>query len=341
MRRLARLLGVCFAFAALQPLAGLAADPTLATVKKRGELICGVNGSLPAFSFLNEKKERLGFDADYCRAIAAAVLGDATKVKFLPLPIAKRFEALKSGEIDILLRHSIINMERTAGQGVRYAAVNFIDGQAFVAPKSLNLNQLAAFDQKTMCVTRNAPHQDNAENWFRLRGLNIQVQAFDDQDDMYKAFYDNKCQVVSQEATVLASTIIASGKAQNYLMLPEIISREPLGPYVRSGDDQWFDIVHWTHNAMIEAEEREIYQNVVEEAKKARDPAIRRLLGLVPGYGKALGLDESWAFNVIKQVGNYSDVYERNFGSGSPLKFARGVNALLGKGGMMFALPMQ
>ena len=318
-----------------------AAEPTLAVVKKRGQVSCGVNNNLPAFSFLNDKKERLGFDTDYCRAIAAAVLGDAAKVKFVPLPIAKRFEALKSGEIDVLLRHSIITMGRTVGAGVRYAAVNFIDGQAFVASKALNLNALNAFDKQTVCLTRQTPHQDNVEIWFRLRGLTITTLAFDDQDAMYEAFFANKCTLVTQEATVLALTIIASGKAASYLMLPEIISREPLGPYVRSGDDQWFDVVHWTHNAMVEAEERGVSQANVDEQRTSKDPNVQRLLGVEPGYGKVLGLDEKWAYNVIKQVGNYADTYERNFGSGSPLKFARGVNGLLGQGGFMFALPMR
>jgi general L-amino acid transport system substrate-binding protein len=319
----------------------LAAEPTLATVKKRGELVCGVNGNLPAFSYLNDKKERLGFEADYCRAIAAAVLGDASKVRFVPLPIAKRFESLKSGEIDVLLRHSIITLERTADTGVRYAAINFIDGQAFVAPKALGLGALQQFDKQVLCLTKNTPHKDNVETWFRLRGLAINIQEFDDQDAMYQAFFADKCTLVTQEAAVLASTIIASGKAANYLMLPEIISREPLGPYVRSGDDQWFNVVHWLHNAMVEAEERGIAQNNADQQAASKDPNVLRLLGIEPGYGKMLGLDEKWAYNAIKQVGNYSDVYERNFGAGSPLKFGRGVNALLGRGGFLFALPMR
>ena len=338
--RLSWLISGVVALAALLPgPAALAAEPTLAAVKKRGELLCGVNGNLPAFSYLNDKKERLGFDADYCRAIAAAVLGDASKVKFVPLPIARRFEALKSGEIDVLLRHSIITLERTADTGVRYAAINFIDGQAFVAPKALGLATLQQFDNKLLCLTKNTPHKDNVETWFRLRGLTIKVEAFDDQDAMYQAFFADKCALVTQEATVLASTVIASGKAANYLMLPEFISREPLGPYVRSGDDQWFNVVHWLHNAMVEAEELGVAQGNVDQQLASKDPNVLRLLGVAPGSGKMLGLDDKWAYNAIKQVGCYADVYERNFGTGSPLKFARGVNALLGRGGFLFSLP--
>jgi general L-amino acid transport system substrate-binding protein len=316
------------------------AQSTLAAVKKRGEITCGVNGSLPAFSYLDDKKERVGFDAEYCRAVAAAVLGDAKKVKFLPLPIDKRFEALKSGEVDLLVRHSMISMERTATAGVRYAAITFIDGQAFVVPRSAGVSGLAGLDKKAICVTKDSPHKTNVETWFNLRGLSVTATAYDDQDAMYKAFFDGKCAGVSQEATILASTVIATGKAAEYLMLPEIISREPLGPYVRNGDDAWYDIVHWTQNVMVEAEERGLRKATIDEDLASKDPAVRGLLGVEPGDGKLLGLDDKWAYNIIKQVGNYAEVYDRNFGAGSPLKFGRGVNALWGKGGVMYSLPM-
>ncbi len=313
---------------------------TLAAVKKRGELACGVNGSLPAFSYLDDRKERVGFEAEYCRAVAAAALGDAKKVKFVALPVAKRFDALKSGEVDVLMRHSMISMERTAGTGVRYAAVTFIDGQAFVVPRRTGVSSLAGLDKKSVCVIKDAPHRLNVETWFNLRGLSVTAIAFDDQDAMYQAFFAGKCDGVSQEATILASTVIASGKAADYLMLPEIISREPLGPYVRNGDDNWYDIVHWTHNVMVEAEERGLRKATVDEDLASKDPTVRALLGVDPGEGKLLGLDDKWAYNIIKQVGNYAEVYDRNFGAGSPLKFGRGVNALWGKGGVMYSLPM-
>jgi general L-amino acid transport system substrate-binding protein len=316
------------------------AESTLAVVKKRGELLCGVNGSLPAFSYLDDKKERQGFDAEYCRAVAAAVLGDAKKVKFVALPMAKRFDALKSGEIDLLVRHSMISMERTAGAGVRYAAVTFIDGQAFVVPRKIGVSGLAGLDKKSICVTKDTPHKLNVETWFNLRGLSVNVTAFDDQDAMYEAFFAGKCDGVSQEATILASTVIASGKAADYLMLPEIISREPLGPYVRNGDDNWYDIVHWTQNVMVEAEERGLRKATVDDDLASKDPAVRALLGVEPSDGRLMGLDDKWAYNIIKQVGNYAEVYDRNFGAGSPLKFGRGVNALWGKGGVMYSLPM-
>jgi general L-amino acid transport system substrate-binding protein len=341
MNLISRVLGASIVSAFLAVCALPASAQTiLAAVKKRGELACGVNGSLPAFSYLNDQKVRMGFDADYCRAVAAAVLGDATKVKFVPLPIAKRFEALKSGEVDLLVRHSMISMDRVAGAGVRYAAVTFIDGQAFVVPRSAGVAGLAGLDKKTVCVTKDAPHKMNAETWFNLRGLSVTVMPFDDQDAMYKAFFDGKCVGVSQEATILASTIIASGKAADFLMLPEIISREPLGPFVRSGDDAWYDIVHWVHNVMVEAEERGLRQASVDEGLTSKDPSVRALLGVEPGDGHFLGLDDKWAYNVIKQVGNYAEVYDRNFGSGSPLKFGRGVNALQAKGGVMYSLPL-
>jgi general L-amino acid transport system substrate-binding protein len=319
----------------------VAADPTLAVVKKRGQLACGVNGNLAAFSILNDKKERVGFDAEYCRAIAAAALGDATKVNFVAVPPAKRFEALKSGEVDVLVHHSIVTMEHNAGTGVRNAAITYIDGQAFVVSKLLGANTLQGLDKQTICVTKDSRHKENVETWFALRGLSINASVFDDQDAMYKAFFAGRCTGVTQEATLLASAIIGSGKATDYLMLPEIISSEPIGPYVRAGDDQWFDIVHWTHNALVEAEERGIFQANVDDQRNSKDPAVRRLLGSDPGNGKLLGLDESWAYNAIKQVGNYGEIYERNFGAGSPLRFGRGVNALWRKGGVMYSLPMR
>jgi len=338
-----RILGFCLISAVLA-LSGApaSAQATLAAVKKRGQLNCGVNDDLPPFSFLNDKKERVGFDVDYCKAIAAATLGDASKVNFVKLSFAKRFDALKSGEVDVLVRHSIITMDRTAaGTGVRAAAVTYIDGQAFVVPRTANVTRLPNLDKQTICLTNNTPHRANVENWFSLRGLTLQVQAFDDQDQMYKAFFDGKCTAVTQEATTLAQTIIATGKAANYIMLPEIISREPVGPYVKAGDDQWLDIVHWIQNAMIEAEERGVSQVTVADQRNSKDPEVRRLLGTDPGNGKVLGLDESWAYNVIKQVGNYSDVYERNLGVGSPLKFGRGINGLWQKGGVMYSMPMR
>ena len=211
---------------------------------------------MPAFSWLDDRKERAGFEVEYCRAVAAAALGDARKVKFVALSSAKRFDALKAGEVDVLMRHSIVSMERVAGTGVRYAAVTFIDGQAFVVPRRTGVSALTGLDRKSVCVLKDAPHRPNVETWFDLRGLSVTAIAFDAQDAMYEAFFAGKCDGVSQEATVLASSVIASGKAADYLMLPEIISREPLGPYVRTGDDAWFDIVHWTHNVLVEAEER-------------------------------------------------------------------------------------
>lgn len=341
MNTVKRVVGACVIVAILA-LSGAPAwsQATLAAVKKRGELVCGVNGSLPAFSYLDDRKERVGFEAEYCRAVAAAALGDAKKVKFVALPTAKRFDALKSGEVDVLMRHSMISMERTAGTGVRYAAVTFIDGQAFVVPRRTGVSSLAELDKKSVCVIKDAPHKPNVETWFNLRGLSVAAMAFDDQDAMYAAFFAGKCDGVSQEATILASTIIASGKAADYLMLPEIISKEPLGPYVRNGDDAWFDIVHWTHNVMVEAEERGLRKATVDDDLASKNPAVRALLGVEPGDGRLLGLDDKWAYNVIKQVGNYAEVYDRYFGANSTLKFGRGVNALWGKGGVMYSLPM-
>jgi general L-amino acid transport system substrate-binding protein len=334
------IVGLCApALLALQPGMAWAGGPTHEAVKKRGQLICGVNNKLPPFSYLNEKNERVGADTDFCRAVAAAVLGDAGKVKYVTLPIAKRFEALKSGEIDLLARHSVVSMDRTVGTGVRAAAITFIDGQAFVVPRALNAANLAGLTQKSICVVKDSAHEAKTRAWFQAVGLPATLMPFDNPDAMYAAFFEGKCDGVTQESTILAQTVIMSGKAANYLMLPNIISREPIGPYVRAGDDGWFDIVKWTHNAMVEAEERGISQVSADEGLKSKDPDVSALLGTTPGSGKLLGLDDKWVYNVVKQVGNYGEVYDRNFGSGSPLKFARGINDLAARGGVMFALP--
>jgi general L-amino acid transport system substrate-binding protein len=318
-----------------------AASQTLAAVKKRGQLVCGVNGELPGFSLKDASGAWSGFDVDFCRAVAAATLGSASKVKFVPLTALKRFEALKAGEVDVLVRNTTVTLQRTAGTGVQFAAVTYIDGQGFVVPKKANVTALAQLANATICYTAGTTHEQNLVSWFEQRRLRVTPMPFDTLDAMYEAFYAGKCSAVTQDATGLASSIVAGGKAADYFMLPDIISREPLGPFLRTGDDQWLEIVRWTHNAMLEAEQYGVTQGNVDEQRKSMDLAVQRLLGTIPGNGKALGLDESWAYNIIKQVGSYAESYDRHFGAGSPLRFARGINALWDKGGLMYPLPMR
>ena len=318
-----------------------AAESTLDVVKKRGQLICGANGQLPGFSFLNAMKEWEGLDVDLCRAIAAAVLGDATKVKFVPLTAQQRFQALASGEVDVLVRNTTVTLQRDAGLGVQFAAINYFDGQAFVVPAKLNIKELASLRSSPICFTKGTTHEANMLAWFRVRKLSVMPVGFDTDDAMYDAFLASRCVGATADATALASSLVRRGKAADYFMLPEVISKEPLGPFVRRGDEAWLDVVRWTHYAMLEAEERGISKAGVDEQRQSLDPEVKTFLGVTPGNGKALGLSEAWAYNIIKQVGNYSESFERNLGTRSPLKLARRINALWNQGGQMYPPPLR
>lgn len=318
------------------------AQATLEAVKKRDKLLCGVNGGLPGFSLQNAQQQWEGIDVDLCRGVAAAVLGDAGKVTFIPTTAQNRFDRLVAGEFDVLARNSTVTLQRATGNRARFAVVNYYDGQAFVVPKKASIARVSALSDRIVCVTKGTTHQFNLMAWLKLRGTSALVLTLETDVEMYKAFFDGRCVAVTADATALAANLVASGKAADYLMLPDFISKEPLGPFVRNGDSPWLDIVRWTHYVMVEAEEREITRNNVDGRRQdATDPNVRLLLGTDPGNGKALGLDERWAYNVIKQVGNYGEVFERNVGQRSPLGFARGSNALWSKGGLMFALPVR
>jgi general L-amino acid transport system substrate-binding protein len=319
-----------------------AAQSTLETVKKRDQLVCGVDGTLPGFSLFNAVKEWEGLDVDLCRAVAAAVLGDATKVKFVSVSANDRFDKLAAGDFDVLARNSTVTLQRSAGRKVRFAVVNYIDGQTFVVPKKLKIEQLANLSGSTVCLAKGTTHEFSMSAWFAARRLTVTPLTFDTAEAMYNAFYASRCAAVTADSTALAGAIVRSGRAAEYRMLPEVISKEPLGPYVRDGDSQWLDVVRWTHYAMLEAEERGISAKNIDSLKRElNDPTLRVLLGVDPGNGKALGLSEDWLYNIVKQVGNYGDIYEKNVGQGSPLKFGRGINALSSKGGQMYPLPLR
>jgi general L-amino acid transport system substrate-binding protein len=336
MRFIVRVLLVVGVLAWAMP--ALAAEPTLSVVKKRGKLLCGVNGQLPGFSVQNAQKAWAGFEVDYCRAIAAATLGDPAKVEFVPLSTANRFDALRSGQIDVLVRNTTVSLDRTVGTGIRPAAVIFIDAQRVVVEKSANITSVSNLDKQTVCTLRNTPYEARLQEWMTDRKLTVMARLFDAQDALYKALYDGQCKAVTQDVSALAPTILASGRAGDYVVLPDIIAKDPLGLHVREGDEQWLDVVRWTHNALIEAEEQSITQANVASLRDSGAPIERRLLGAIPGFGKKLGLEERWAFEAIRAVGNYREIYERNVGSQSPLKFARGVNALWNAGGVFYPL---
>lgn len=314
---------------------------TLETVKKRGQVICGVNVGLGGFSLPDSQGKWAGLDVDMCRAIAAATLGDANKTKFVPLTAQQRFLALQSGEVDVLLRNSTITLQRDAGLGIQYSGINFYDGQAFLVSKKLGVKGLAELAGATICVAQGTTHEFNMASWFRARKLQIKTVVFESQDVMYEAFFGGRCDAMTQDSSALASALATRGKQADYMVLPELISKEPLGPFVRRGDDVWNAVVRWSLFAMLEAEERGITTANVDEELKSADATVQRLLGVTPGNGKALQLEENWAYNIIKQVGNYSESYERNVGMGSPLKLGRGTNALWTNGGLMYPIPLR
>lgn len=315
------------------------AQQTLAAVKKRGSLLCGVNGQAPGFSVVDQNKKWSGFDVDYCRAIAAAVLGDARQVTYVPTTAQERFERLGKGEFDVLVRNSTVSLPRSVGAKVRFAAINYVDGQAFVVPKSANIQAAANLNGKKICVVKGTNHQSNMALWFRMRSTQFIAVPHDTPEAMYRDFFAGKCDAVTQDASTLAAAVVGSGKANDYQMLPDFISKEPLGPYVRDGESGWLDIVRWTHFAMVEAEEKGVASENVDQAMGTSDIRLQYFLGVLHGNGKALGIDEKWVYNIIKQVGNYGEVFERNVGQGSPLKFPRATNALWTHGGMMFSPP--
>jgi general L-amino acid transport system substrate-binding protein len=333
--------------AALPALAVLAA-PALAqnksnleVVKQRGQVVCGVNVGLGGFSMPDSQGKWTGLDVDLCAAVAASVLGDASKTKFVPLSAQQRFTALQSGEIDILVRNSTITLQRDGGLGIQFTGVNFYDGQGFMVPKKSNVKALTELGGATICVAQGTTHEFNMAGYFRSRNLSIKPVVYESQDLMYEAFFGGRCDAMTQDSSALASALATRNKSADYMVLPELISKEPLGPFVRRGDDQWAAAVRWTLYAMLEAEEKGVNQANVDEQLKSSDPLVLTLLGVKEGNGKALGLDEKWAYNVIKQVGNYSESFERNIGAGSPLKLQRGINALWTKGGLMYPLPLR
>ncbi|MBV8394462.1 MAG: transporter substrate-binding domain-containing protein [Alphaproteobacteria bacterium] len=318
-----------------------AAQPTLDVVKKRGQVVCGINGQLPGFSTQNDRKEWVGFEIEFCRALAAAALGEATKAQFVPLTAAERFNALRERKIDVLVRNSTITLSRTAGTGVHDAVLLFIDGQSVAVRKNLGIASLTGLAGKSICILKGTPYQPEIAEWFADRKLSFTPVMFDTQTAMYQAFYDGKCDGITQDVSALASTIVASGRAAEFMMLPEIVAKDPLGAYVRDNDEAWENVVRWTLNALLEAEERGITSGNATTLRDSGPVGTRRFLGGEPGVGKGLGLADSWAFDIIKQVGNYSEIYERNLGGYSALKFPRGINALWNNGGVMYPMPVR
>jgi general L-amino acid transport system substrate-binding protein len=318
------------------------AGATFDAVKAKGFVQCGVNTGLPGFSAPDSAGNWTGIDVDICRATAAAVFGDAGKVKYTPLTAQQRFTALQSGEIDMLSRNTTWTLTRDTALGLNFAPTIFYDGQGFMVTKKLGVKSVKDLDGAAICVQTGTTTELNLADYFRTHNMKFTPVVIEKEDEVVRTFFSGRCDAFTSDTSQLAG--VRSSLAANpddYVILPEVISKEPLGPAVRHGDDQWFDVVKWAVFAMLEAEEKGITSKNVDQFLSSKDPTVQRLLGVTPGMGKALGLDEKWAYNIVKLLGNYGEIFENNVGSGSALKLERGLNALWTAGGLMYAPPVR
>lgn len=338
MRKSITILGVV----AASMIAATAQAGTLEDVKARGVLSCGVNNGLPGFSQPDEKNNWTGLDVDTCRAVAAAVLGDANKVSFKPLTAKERFTALQSGEIDILSRNTTWTQTRDTSLGLKYAGVNYYDGQGFLAHKALGVKSAKELDGASVCIQAGTTTELNIADYFRLHGLKYSSVVFDTADQTREGFEAGRCDVLTSDQSQLYAIRSKMVDPTSAVVLPEVISKEPLGPVVRQGDDAWFNIVRWTLFMQIEAEEFGITSANVDDLKaNTTNPGIKRILGTEDNAGERMGLSADWAYNAIKQVGNYGEMFDRNVGPATPLAIARGLNALWSNGGLQYAPPLR
>jgi general L-amino acid transport system substrate-binding protein len=327
--------------AALAMTAQAASAQTLKTVKERGTLICGVSQGLPGFSNPDDKGNWTGLDVDLCRAIAAAIFNDPRKVKFTGLSAKDRFTALQSGEIDVLSRNSTWTLSRDSSLGLNFAGVNYYDGQGFMVRKALKVNSALELNGASVCTQTGTTTELNLADYFRAHKMKYEVTAFATADETVKAYDSGRCDVFTTDVSQLYSEKLKLANQNDHVILPEIISKEPLGPVVRHGDDQWFDIVKWTLFAMINAEELGVGQKTLDEAMKSEKPDVRRFVGTEGNYGEQLGLTKDWAVRIVRHVGNYGESFERNVGAGSRLGIARGLNNLWNNGGIQYAPPIR
>ncbi len=314
---------------------------TLDDVKAKGFVQCGVSQGLPGFSNPDDKGNWVGIDVDVCRAVAAAIFGDASKVKFTPLSAKERFTALQSGEIDMLSRNTTWTATRDTALGLNFAGVNYYDGQGFMVRKKLGVTSALQLNGAAVCTNTGTTTELNVADFFRSHKMQYEVVAFEKSDEVVKAYDEGRCDVYTTDRSGLAAQRLKLKNPDEHMVLPEIISKEPLGPVVRQGDDQWFNLVKWTLFAMLNAEELGVTSKNVDEMKGSSNPAIKRLLGVEGKYGENLGVSNAWAYNIVKQVGNYGESYDRNVGPKTPLGLARGLNALWNKGGIQYAPPIR
>jgi general L-amino acid transport system substrate-binding protein len=311
---------------------------TLDAIKARGQLNCGIDGNTAGFSLPDSKGVMGGIDADGCRFVAAAIFGDPAKVKYTPLTTQNRFTALQSAEVDVLIRETTWTMGREASLGAEFAGINFYDGTGFIVKKAMGVKSAKELDGATVCVQPGTSTELAVSDFFRQANLKFTPILIDNVAEIQNAFISGRCDVFSNDSSALGTFRATQANKDDYVLLPEIISKEPLGPMVRKGDDKWFDVVRWSYFAMLIAEEHGVTSKNIDTMADTKDPELRRFLGLEGDLGKALGLDNKWAYNGIKLVGNASEIWDRNLGV---LGIPRGINALWNKGGLMYAPPMR
>lgn len=317
------------------------AQATIANIKQKGYVQCGSNPGLAGFGVPDAQGKWTGFDVDYCKALAAAIFNDPNKVRYIPLSSKDRFTALQSGEVDVLVRNSTWTMSRDTQLGLDFPAVNYYDGQGFMVRKKLGVTSAKQLDGASVCTQQGTTTELNLADFFRSNKLKYEVVAFASADDTFKAYDTGRCDAFTTDSSGLYAERLKASAPDDHVVLPEIISKEPLGPSVRHGDSQWADIVRWVHYAMLTAEELGVTKANVDQMKGSDNPDIKRLLGSEGKYGESIGLSNDWGYRIIKLVGNYSEVFEKDVGSGSPLKIQRGVNALWSKGGLQYAPPIR
>ncbi|MCP5117885.1 MAG: amino acid ABC transporter substrate-binding protein [bacterium] len=329
--------GAVLAFA----VSGAANAATLDDVKRKGHVQCGVSQGLPGFSNPDEKGNWAGIDVDVCRGMAAAIFGDASKVKYTPLSAKERFTALQSGEVDVLSRNTTWTLVRDTALGLDFVGVNYYDGQGFMVRKALGVKSAKELDGASVCVNIGTTTELNLSDFFRANNITFKPVVFEKADEVVAAYDAGRCDVYTTDRSGLAAQRVKLKNPDEHVVLPEIISKEPLGPVVRHGDSKWGDIVRWTLYAMLEAEELGVSSGNADKMKDSKNPSIRRLLGVEGDLGKNLGLESAWAFNIIKQVGNYGESYDANVGPKTSLKLERGTNALWKDGGLQYSMPLR
>lgn len=340
MRKHRKILSIAFG-AAVLALAGSAHATTLEDVKARGTVQCGVNSAgLLGFAAADDQGNWQGFDVDYCKAVAAAVFNDPSKVKYVPLTAKERFTALQSGAIDMLSRNTTWTMDRDTKQGLLFAGVNYYDGQGFMVKKSLGVKSVKELDGASICVQSGTDTEFNLADYFKHNNITYKPVVIEKLTDVLAAYDSGRCDAYTTDASGLYSNRLQLKNPDDNIVLPEIISKEPLGPSVRQGDPVWFNVVKWVHYALLDAEELGVTQKNVDEMLKSDNPAVQRLLGVQGDFGKGIGLDAKWAYNIIKAIGNYGESFDRNVGKDSLLKIDRGLNKLWTDGGLQYGMPI-